>query len=459
MKKGLSSAPTASSRTEYRLFYSLASNNPSKNAEWLRLTEHARNILVNLSSDQIRQLRLYSLLEIEEASQDIKTADATPGSLQQQKVAIAQDEPRPSTMETIVNALVAIVALFLALFGFGISDAPTEEVAKSVEAVKKVSLERKKAERRIKRAEAHMRAIDRLVEAQQLDIGDNGTGSWEIVQSDAFSPVCCKWCPPPIVISVSPLTTSASRRVIGAGAHCLGQVQEIEARADKGLIPVTHRLLIQPTPVINRNGFLSLSPTPLFQQLSLIPTTAITFAAMVPRTSVPELRPRAPYPLHPQAEPHGEQLSNDEPGLNGFDGTDTPHNCLIAGCDHIFAVIICEPNDESPWNFFVTELYRIQGPSKLPYKISPAFLQINYRSEYLDLLRLEIRLAVENYNTMVLDWWARLAAWMGGRVFELRDVNAAVAQLKSQLLDAEMVAGRMNERLSPLGQGRFVRFR
>ncbi|TVY78746.1 hypothetical protein Focb16_v008171 [Fusarium oxysporum f. sp. cubense] len=133
-------------------------------------------------SDQIRQLRLYSLLEIEEASQDVKIADATLQDLQHQQVAIAQNEPQPSAVKTIVNALVAIIALFLALFGLGISNAPTEEDTKSAEAVKKVSLERKKAERRIKRAEAHMRALDRLVEAQQLDLGDKGTESWEMVQ-------------------------------------------------------------------------------------------------------------------------------------------------------------------------------------------------------------------------------------------------------------------------------------
>ncbi|CVL07150.1 uncharacterized protein FMAN_15291 [Fusarium mangiferae] len=141
----------------------------------------ARNILVNLSSDQIRQLRLYSLLEIEEAKQDIKTAEATLQKLQHQEIATTQDEHQPSAMRAIVNALVAIVALFLALFGFGISNAPTEEESKNAAAVKKVSLERKKAEKRIKRAEAHMRALDRLVEAQQLDIGDNGTGSWEML--------------------------------------------------------------------------------------------------------------------------------------------------------------------------------------------------------------------------------------------------------------------------------------
>ncbi|KAF5698549.1 hypothetical protein FGLOB1_11973 [Fusarium globosum] len=137
----------------------------------------------------------------------------------------------------------------------------------------------------------------------------------------------------------------------------------------------------------------------------------------------------------------------------------TPHNCLVAGCDHIFAVIICQPNDESPWNFFVTEFYRVQGTSKLRYQISPTFQQVDHRSGYLDLLRYDIRIAVENYNTMVLGWWARLAARMGGRVFELRHVDAAVAQLKEQLLDPEMVAGWMNERLSPLGRGIFVRLR
>ncbi|RKL34554.1 hypothetical protein BFJ72_g9286 [Fusarium proliferatum] len=72
--------------------------------------------------------------------------------------------------------------LFLALFGFGISNAPTEEESQTAAAMKKVSLERKKAEKRIKRAEAHMRALDRLVEAQQLDTGDNGTGSWEMIE-------------------------------------------------------------------------------------------------------------------------------------------------------------------------------------------------------------------------------------------------------------------------------------
>ncbi|KAG4259263.1 hypothetical protein FPRO03_12939 [Fusarium proliferatum] len=142
----------------------------------------ARNILVNLSSNQIRQLRLYSLLEIEEATQDIKIAYATLQEIQHEEVAIPQDEHQPSAMRTIVNALVAIVALFLALFGFGISNAPTEEESQTVAATKKVSLERKKAEKRIKRAEAHMRALDRLVEAQQLDTGDNGTGSWEMIE-------------------------------------------------------------------------------------------------------------------------------------------------------------------------------------------------------------------------------------------------------------------------------------
>ncbi|KAF5575582.1 uncharacterized protein FSUBG_13882 [Fusarium subglutinans] len=137
----------------------------------------------------------------------------------------------------------------------------------------------------------------------------------------------------------------------------------------------------------------------------------------------------------------------------------TPDITPTASCDHIFAVLICESNDKSQWNLFVAELYRLQGPSKLPYTISQSFLQIDYRSEYLDLLRHEIRLAVENYNTMVLGWWARLAARMEGRVFELRDVDAAVSELKEQLLDAEMVAGWLNQSLSPLGQGRFVRLR
>lgn len=142
----------------------------------------ARNILVNLSSDQIRQLRLYSLLEIEEATQDIKTADATLQNLPHEEIAILQNEHQPSAMKAIVNALVAIVALLLALFGYGIGNAPAEEGSQIAAAVKKVSLERKKAAKRIKRAEAHMRALDRLVEAQQLDIGDNGTGSWEMLE-------------------------------------------------------------------------------------------------------------------------------------------------------------------------------------------------------------------------------------------------------------------------------------
>ncbi|CVL12477.1 uncharacterized protein FPRN_15073 [Fusarium proliferatum] len=132
-----------------------------------------------------RQLKfptLEDLLEIEEATQDFKTADATLQELQHEEVAIPQDEDQPSAMKTIVNALVAIVALFLALFGFGISNAPTEEESQTAAAMKKVSLERKKAEKRIERAEAHMRALDRLVEAQQLDIGDNGTGSWEMIE-------------------------------------------------------------------------------------------------------------------------------------------------------------------------------------------------------------------------------------------------------------------------------------
>ncbi|VTT73168.1 unnamed protein product [Fusarium fujikuroi] len=170
------------------------------------------------------------------------------------------------------------------------------------------------------------------------------------------------------------------------------------------------------------------------------------------RSNVSQIHPAGLFSLHPRAEGHVEQSPAE---LNGLDGISTPHNCLVAGCDHIFAIIIYQPNDESPWNFFVTEFYRVQGPAKLPYQISPTFLQVDYRSEYLNLLRYDIRMAVENYNTMVLGWWARLAARMGGRVFELRHVDAAVAQLKEQLLDPEMVAGWMNERHSPLGRGIF----
>ncbi|KAF5698550.1 hypothetical protein FGLOB1_11974 [Fusarium globosum] len=120
--------------------------------------------------------------EIEEATQDIKTADATLQILQHEEIAILQNEHQPSAMKAIVNALVAIVALLLALFGYGIGNAPAEEESQIAAAVKKVSLERQKAVKRIKRAEAHMRALDRLVEAQQLDIGDNGTGSWEMLE-------------------------------------------------------------------------------------------------------------------------------------------------------------------------------------------------------------------------------------------------------------------------------------
>ncbi|KAF5673562.1 hypothetical protein FCIRC_8025 [Fusarium circinatum] len=165
---------------------------------------------------------------------------------------------------------------------------------------------------------------------------------------------------------------------------------------------------------------------------------------MMPFVRVSEIGPRTPPSLRHRAEGHAEQGSDGPAELNGLGGTDIPHDCLTAGCDHIFAVLICEPNDESPWNFFVTELYRVKGPSKLPYTISQSFLQVDYRSEYLDLLRHEIRIVVENYNTMVLGWWARLAEQMGGRVFELRDVDAAVFEIKEQLLDAEMVAGWLN---------------
>ncbi|KAF5242046.1 hypothetical protein FANTH_8881 [Fusarium anthophilum] len=178
---------------------------------------------------------------------------------------------------------------------------------------------------------------------------------------------------------------------------------------------------------------------------------------MMPRVRASEIGPRTPPSLRHRAEGHAEQDSDGPVELNGIDGTDIPHNCLTAGCDHIFAVLVCEPNDESPWNFFVIELYRVQGASKLPYKISQSFLQVDYCSEYLDLLRHEMRMTVENYNTMVLGWWARLVARMEGRVFELRDVDAVVSELKEQLLDAEMVAGWLSPRLSPLGQGRSVR--
>ena len=139
--------------------------------------EHSQSGCVNHDTAIIK-----SSLGHSEATQDIKTADATLQELQHEEVATTQDEHQPSAMTIIVNALVAIVALFLALFGFGISNGPTEENSQNAAAMKKVLLQRKKAEKRIKRAEAHMRALDRLVEAQQLDIGDNGTGSWEMLE-------------------------------------------------------------------------------------------------------------------------------------------------------------------------------------------------------------------------------------------------------------------------------------
>ncbi|KAF5638566.1 uncharacterized protein FTJAE_5229 [Fusarium tjaetaba] len=40
---------------------------------------------------------------------------------------------------------------------------------------------------------------------------------------------------------------------------------------------------------------------------------------MMPRASAPELRPRAPCPLHPQPERQGDQISNSPPGFNGLD--------------------------------------------------------------------------------------------------------------------------------------------
>ncbi|KAF5578804.1 uncharacterized protein FSUBG_13721 [Fusarium subglutinans] len=135
-----------------------------------------------MPSRQVKFPTLQDLLEIDEALQDIKTADAILQNLQNQEVPIAQDDHQASAMEAIVNALVAIVALFLTLFGFRVNKAPAEEDTKSAKAVKKVSLERKKAEKMIKRTEAYMHALDRLVEAQQLYSGDNWTGSWEMVQ-------------------------------------------------------------------------------------------------------------------------------------------------------------------------------------------------------------------------------------------------------------------------------------
>ncbi|KAG7428612.1 hypothetical protein NW760_014574 [Fusarium oxysporum] len=41
---------------------------------------------------------------------------------------------------------------------------------------------------------------------------------------------------------------------------------------------------------------------------------------MMPCNSAPELRPRAPCPLHPLPERHGDQTSNSPPGFNGLDG-------------------------------------------------------------------------------------------------------------------------------------------
>ncbi|KAF5242045.1 hypothetical protein FANTH_8880 [Fusarium anthophilum] len=122
---------------------------------------------------------IFYLLEIEDASQDVKTATATLQNLQHQEVPIVPNDHQPSVLKRIVTAL---IALLLALFGYGINDTSREEEAKGSVAVTQVLLECKKAEKRIKRAEAHMRALDRLVEAQQLDLGDNGTGSWETLE-------------------------------------------------------------------------------------------------------------------------------------------------------------------------------------------------------------------------------------------------------------------------------------
>ncbi|KAF5962720.1 hypothetical protein FBULB1_13890 [Fusarium bulbicola] len=130
-----------------------------------------------MPSLQVKFPTLQDLLEIDKASQDIRTADAILQNLQNQEVPIAQDNHQPSAIETIVNALVAIVALFLALFSFRINKAPAKEDTKSAEAIKKVSLKQKKAKKIIKRAEAYIHALDRLVKAQQLYSGDKWTGS------------------------------------------------------------------------------------------------------------------------------------------------------------------------------------------------------------------------------------------------------------------------------------------
>ncbi|KAF5673561.1 hypothetical protein FCIRC_8024 [Fusarium circinatum] len=117
--------------------------------------------------------------EIEEATQDVITADAPLQNLQHQEVPITQNDHQRSVLRSIVAAL---IALLLALFGYGINETSREEEAKDSVAMQQVLSDRKKAEKRIKRAEAHMRALDRLVEAQQLDLGDNGTGSWEMLE-------------------------------------------------------------------------------------------------------------------------------------------------------------------------------------------------------------------------------------------------------------------------------------
>ncbi|KAF4497421.1 hypothetical protein FAGAP_6412 [Fusarium agapanthi] len=133
-----------------------------------------------MSARQVKFPSLEDLLEIGEASQDVKTADTTLQNLQHQQVPIAKNDHQPSVLKSIVTALIALLP---ALFGYGINNTSPEEEEKSSVAVKQVLLERKKAEKRIERAEAHMRALDRLVEAQQLDLGDNRTGSWEVVET------------------------------------------------------------------------------------------------------------------------------------------------------------------------------------------------------------------------------------------------------------------------------------
>lgn len=117
----------------------------------------------------------------------MENAATTLRELLSQNAAVHRHEAQLPTVQRIWAGLVAIMCCLFALVGLRPIVTSATENHPLVAEVERLSLLKSDATKRVRRAEAHLRALDRLVEAKEKKLAQDGLDElrqWEMVDDE-----------------------------------------------------------------------------------------------------------------------------------------------------------------------------------------------------------------------------------------------------------------------------------